>query len=155
MSVPEHLRRFPTRDAINSLAKRFGLVNTPDMQDWECEVADPNRLDEFLSAYLNEELSDDELFTLMETIIQSFDESSLDLASSPQWSQVLNLLDDRIDLHAYSVCYWSCLDRDDHDHWWRVTPYMRKVHERHKLKFEGGDSAAKLEDATDRATPDR
>ncbi|MCP5384447.1 MAG: hypothetical protein H6913_07510 [Altererythrobacter sp.] len=44
------------------------------MQDWEFEVADANRIDEFLSAYQSQELTDDERFTLMEMIIQSFED---------------------------------------------------------------------------------
>jgi len=74
MSVPEHLWRFPTAEAIESLAQRFHLPNHPNMQDWEWEVADPSRINEFVAAYKGGELNDDERFVLMETIIQSFEE---------------------------------------------------------------------------------
>ena len=73
-SVPEHLWRFPTQAAIERLAERFGLPNTPDMQDWEWQVADPERTDEFLSVFLADELDEDERFTLLETLIQCFEE---------------------------------------------------------------------------------
>lgn len=74
MTVPEHLWRFPTREAIASLAIRFDVPNEPHMQDWEWEVADPARIDEYLNAYHVGELTDDERFTLMETLIQAFDD---------------------------------------------------------------------------------
>lgn len=43
-------------------------------QDWEWEVADPARIDEYLNAYHVGEFTDDERFTLMETLIQAFDD---------------------------------------------------------------------------------
>jgi hypothetical protein len=53
------------------------LESCPHMQDWEWEVADSERINEFPSAYESGELSDDERFTLMETILQSFEDLQL------------------------------------------------------------------------------
>jgi hypothetical protein len=66
--VPEHLSRFTTREAIDRLAQRFGLPNTPGMQDWEWQVAYPARIPEFLAAYAMGGLSDDERFVLLEVL---------------------------------------------------------------------------------------
>jgi hypothetical protein len=84
MSVPDHLRRYPTRKAIDSLAARFDLPYTPFMQDWEWEVADSDRIDEFVAGYHSGELNEDERFTLMETIIQSFEDL-------PRWCKSLSV----------------------------------------------------------------
>jgi len=49
----------PTGDAMQKLAARFNLPYGPEyphMQDWEHEVADRRRIDEFLLAYETEEL---------------------------------------------------------------------------------------------------
>ena len=136
MSVPEHLWRFPTREAIDSLAARFGFPNSPQMQDWEWEVADAARIDEFLLAYKSGELGDDERFTIMETILQSFEESDFDLSSDARWKEVLAAIEARIDLHAYSVWYWSCLDFEDPQDWFRSTPQLRGILERHRTRLE-------------------
>ena len=137
MSVPEHLWRFPTRAAIDSLAKRFGLPNEPGMQDWEYEVADPDRLDEFIDAYDNGGLSDDERFTLMETILESFDEL---LGASgvldPRWEQNLARLDRNIGLHAHSVWYWSCVGRDDPEEQFRITTSVRRIFDKHRDRLQ-------------------
>ena len=74
MSVPKHLWRFPTAAVIDSLARRLSLPNTPRMQDWQWEVADCARLSEFLDAYENSGLTDDERFTLMEIMLESFED---------------------------------------------------------------------------------
>ena len=135
MSVPEHLWRFPTRKAIDSLAERFNLPNTPEMQDWEWEVADSERIDEFVIAYESGELDDDEKFTLMETIIQSFEELEASLSTEPRWNKVLNLIVNNIELHIYSVWYWSDLENENEDDQWRVTPYLRSILLKYKDKF--------------------
>ena len=136
MNIPEHLWRFPTRKAIDSLAARFGLVCSTQMQDWEWEVADPARIDEFLSAYASGELDEDERFTIMETLLQSFEESEIELWSDPRWITVLNHLERNIDLHAYSAWYWSCLDSDDAQEWFRLTPHLREILARHRARLE-------------------
>lgn len=141
MSVPEHLWRFPTREAIDSLARRFDLPNTPGMQDWEWEVADPARIDEFVDAYESGALSDDEKFTLMETIIQSFDELEEPLEGNHGWERVLNLIDEGIDLHGYSVWYWSDLENDDVEDQWRVTRFLRPILSKHRARLmQQGDA---------------
>jgi hypothetical protein len=136
VSVPEHLWRFPTAAAIDALAKRFALPNTPQMQDWPWEVADPGRLDEFLEAYLDPNLNDDERFTLMEIMLQSFEDLGVKVTIDPRWHRALDILDQRIDLHAYSVWYWSDLENDNRDEQWRVTPFLRQVLAKHRDRLE-------------------
>lgn len=136
MSVPEHLWRFPTAAAIDSLAKRFGFPNSPDMQDWEWEVADAARLDKFLAAYESGELNDDERFTIMETILQSFEDLGPDLRLDPRWPRVLELLDRNIDLHAHTVWYWSDLEQENEEDAWLVTPYLRDILEKHRDRLD-------------------
>lgn len=135
MSIPEHIWRFPSRKAIASLAKRFDLPNTLEMQDWEWEVADSDRIDEFVSAYESGELDDDEKFTLMETIIQSFEDLETALSNNKKWSHVLELIEKNINLHIYSVWYWSDLKTVGEDKRWRVSRYMRSILFRHRGNF--------------------
>ena len=108
------------------------------MQDWEYQVADPTRIDEFLTAYESAGLSDDEKFTLMQTIIEPFNDFATlggDLGSDPRWQRTLSLVDSNIPLHAYSVWYWSRLDAKEQDEMWYVTPFIRQVFARHKAYF--------------------
>jgi hypothetical protein len=103
------------------------------MQDWEWEVADPKRIDEFLRAYEGGELSDDERFTLMETILQSFEDLSRTLEADKRWLQVLALLEANIQLHIYTVWYWADLENDTT---WKVAPFLRQILEKHRGRFE-------------------
>jgi hypothetical protein len=141
MHVPEQLWRYVTRKAIDTLAARFALPNTPHMQDWEWEVADAARIDEFLSAYLSGELDDDERFALMEILLQSFSELEADLASDPRWQSLLAQLELNIDLHAHSVWYWSQSNETDASAWFRITPFLREILARHQTRLERRPSA--------------
>ena len=136
--MPPHIWRCPTRDAIDKLAARFELPNHPWMQDWELEVSDPARIDEFLAAYISEQLSDDEKFTLMETIIASFDElaaTGRNLDADTRWRLTRSLLQNNIPLHAYSVWYWSRLDAEEEDEMFCISPLIRDVFAKHKDYF--------------------
>ena len=130
--IPEHLWRYPTREAINALALRFDLPNNRDMQDWEREVADADRIDEFISAYQSGQLDDDERFTLMETIIQSFEDIGERLHVDTRWQTVINLLDTNIKLHAYTVWYWGDREEADVEDCWTVTPSLHRIWLKHR-----------------------
>ena len=133
--IPENLLRYPTRTSIDALAKRLKLRNEPGMQDWEYEVADPDRAEEFLQTYVDEPLSEDERFTLMETILQSFEDSDQDLAHSSSWKQLVAVIEENIDLHISTVWYWSVVEATDLDQCWRVTPFMRDILTRHYARY--------------------
>ena len=138
MGAPKHIWRFPTREAIDKLAMRFGLPNDPGMQDWEYQVADEKRIDEFLAAYETGGLSDDERFTLMETIIESFEDVAHmggDLSSDSRWQHTLDLLDRNIALHAHSVWYWSCPEAENDDDIFLVGRFVRKILATHRDYF--------------------
>jgi len=105
------------------------------MQDWAWEIADSNRLDEYLTDYQSGELTNDERFTLMEIIMQAFEDLPAPLDSDPRWEATLMTLDSKIDLHAYTVWYWSDLENELEDECWRVAPYLRKLVERHQARL--------------------
>lgn len=127
-------QRYITVSAIYALAQRFNLPYDPFMQDWEYEVADPNRIDEFIDAYLSNELNEDEKFALMDTILQSFEDSSKTLDSDQQWNIILQLLEDNLDIHATTICYWA-YGNSAYTLCWRITPDLRKIKRRNHLKI--------------------
>jgi len=134
VSVPEHLWRFPTTEARVRLAQLLDLQYHGSMQDWEWEVADPKRIGEFLQLYESNELSENEQFSLMEVIIQSVEDSEAG-PSSGEWKRILQLLDERIMLHSYSVWYWAMPDDEDEKTHRRVTRDLRRVLERHRPRL--------------------
>jgi hypothetical protein len=127
VSVPDYLWRFPTSAAIASLAERFGFTYHQSMQDWEWQVADEHRIGEFVDAYTCGELSENERFILMETILQSSENTRLPMDEQERWSEIVQLLTQNAKLHAYSIYYWSCVGNETDDEVWRVSPYLRRI----------------------------
>jgi hypothetical protein len=108
------------------------------MQDWEWEVADCTRIDEFLGAYETGGLSDDEKFTLMETILESFEDlarGGADLSADPRWLRTLAALERNVLLHACTVWYWSCLEAEGPEEAFYVTPFIRQITAAHRTLF--------------------
>lgn len=108
------------------------------MQDWEWEVADSNRIDEFLAVYETGGLSDDERFTLMEMILESFEDlehGDSDLSEDARWRRTLVALDRNISLHAHSVWYWSCLEAEGSEEIFHISPFIRQIMEAHQAFF--------------------
>lgn len=127
MNVPQRYCRFPTAEAIDSLVARFALRNEPNMQDWEYEVADPDRLAEFLAALERDDLTDDERFTLSEIVMQCFEELSddtHDVSRMEEWQRFVAMLRARPTLHAFTLCYWSA---PDPTHAFAVSPLVRPL----------------------------
>ena len=118
--------RFPSTEAQLALAARFGLPHTNRMQDWEYEVADVGRFDEFLAAY-TPSLPADERLSLMEILIQCVEDSAFGGESDSYWNRVRPLLDANRTIHAGTINYWACLDAENEDEMFHVSSRMRSL----------------------------
>lgn len=115
----------PSRAAINALAERFGLPNEEWIQDWEYEVADPQRIDEFLS-YAETRPGDEEALVVMMILFQSFEGLGEQALHDPRWERVVTLLHDQYALHRSSIQHWSS-QGEKPENWWQITPLIRLV----------------------------
>lgn len=115
-----------TKAAQDSLAKRFGLPNHGLMQDWEWEVADVERFDEFLSAYTSS-LPVDQRFSLMEILVQCTEDCRSEPKRLDLWSKIKPVLEQNLDIHTETILYWSRLDAEHEDEMFGVSPLMRRL----------------------------
>lgn len=95
------------------------------MQDWPYEVADPKRLEEFLNVLRINENSDVR-YTLMDMVLQSLEDSKLDLSNSEIVDDIENYLKMNFEDHVYQIWYWSVFDPETTDSF-RISPLMRKI----------------------------
>lgn len=100
------------------------------MQDWEYEVAAPERLSEFLSALDAKDLSDDERFCLMEIVIQSFEDFENGGKWRVFWPRIEKQLRVNFQLHSYTVWYWADFKNSSSDSW-NVSHAMQKIFRQH------------------------
>ncbi len=119
--------RHQTRAAMDKLNRVLQLLDEPWIQDWDIQLADPNRVEEFCQLYsqLNDE---DEKFALMTLIIASLEENLQAKGNDENLLEVVkSLLDSSFDLHKDTIEYWCEFEENDPDHYWKVTPILRTV----------------------------
>ncbi|MBJ9720563.1 hypothetical protein I5515_01955 [Acinetobacter calcoaceticus] len=123
--------KFPNISARMALAERLKLFYHDEMQDWEYEVADVEHIDDFLSVYGLNDITEDERFLLIEMLFQSFEEVD-DLEGDIRWYHTLSLVENNLDLHTQTVLYWANGTEPFEDSW-KITPFIRKLRDQYNL----------------------
>lgn len=124
---PDLPLRYLTDTARKKLATRFALPFDSSMQDWEWMVANGERFEKFIDVFRLENLNDDELFSLMEVMIQCVEDMELQSEREAAWLSMKPLLLSRPDIHRSTVEYWACLDETESEACFRVSGNMREV----------------------------
>lgn len=99
------------------------------MQDWPLEIANPSRLDEFVKAYDEDWLDDDDRFAIVKLITASFDEARPEIMEAI-WPAIREILERHTTLHGHTIYYWSCWDAEDTndpEQQFRASPYLRRI----------------------------
>ena len=124
-----------TREAIEKLSRELKLPEPDEFsQDWQYEVADLTRLEEFAMFYLNNKLNKNEKFTLMSLILESAnDRVQSESLNCKTWEQIAEILTYDIDINEQILEYWAC-DDDKIEDCFYITPLIRKIKE--KLTIE-------------------
>lgn len=120
----------PRSGARRALAKRLGLHYDDAMQDWEREVADAERFDDLLRVYSRDDLSSDELGSLMEMLIQCAEDLHGTPAGPAAWSAIEPWLISRRALHGGTIAYWAREDESEPESLFGVSGAMRRVRKR-------------------------
>ena len=119
---------FITRKATEGLNEKLGLLKLDDYsQDWEYEVADSCRVNEFISFYETAVLDQDERFALMSLIISSFDDAISEAKDQEgTWMRIKNHLIREMLMYRNTILYWSVVEEELED-CFSITPYMRQI----------------------------
>ncbi|EFF82415.1 hypothetical protein HMP0015_2138 [Acinetobacter haemolyticus ATCC 19194] len=132
MENSSNIPKFPNTNTRVALAKRLNLAYLENMQDWEYEVADISRIDDFLNTYDLNDITEDERFLLIEMLFQSFEEAD-DLEKDTRWYRTLSLVENNLDLHTQTVLYWANGVESLEDSW-NITPFVRNLRDQYNLK---------------------
>src|SRR5689334_11026254 len=105
--------RHQTRAAMDNLNILLHLPDEPWIQDWDVQLADPNRVEEFCQLY-SQLHNDDERFTLMTLIVASLEENLQANGYDVKLAEtVKSLLNSRFDLHKDTIEYWCEFEEED------------------------------------------
>ena len=121
--------RYLTHEAIDRLNKLLGLPWFDEMQDWDIQLADAARLNEFCGLYETGDLNAEEKFALIRLIVASLDELlQVSETDSPALAQrVASFLKQDFALHFHTLEYWRLPHDSDPENVFAVTPLLRQV----------------------------
>lgn len=100
----------PNQQARKKLAEKLNLEFDEKMQDWEWEISDPNRIDEFITEYDNLNSSKKEKETLMEIILDSLNDiekTNTNKDFEKHLNAVLFRLKENYEIHRGTIKYWK------------------------------------------------
>jgi hypothetical protein len=117
------------KEAIESLNKNLSLPSTGMEQDWEIELADLNRIEEFVSFYKNSSLNEEEKKALMSLIVASYDDylNEKHISNEVFEREIKKLL--TIDKYLFTELfdYWSLIGESNPDNYFKITPLIRNI----------------------------
>ena len=115
------------RSAVDFLNKYFHLPTTGLEQDWDIELADHKRLDEFLGA-CDFEFSDDMKFALMALIFASYDDYIREIGRDHEIEKRIKAkLEGDGALFMELIKYWALSDEKDSENLFCLTDFIREV----------------------------
>ncbi len=132
--MKEPQERFATRKAIDELSEELDMPYEDRMQDRPYEVAEADKIDEYISHY--EFITDeDKKFVLMLAIIQATEDHRNEKEIFLEYRETIKpLLEKDFHIHEYTIYQRCCFDNDNIDDCRDITPFMRKLWEEGKKK---------------------
>jgi hypothetical protein len=117
-----------TFEAIKKLNALLDLPYREGMQDWDIELADPSRIQEFCYVYERENLDSNEKQALMALIIASYNNYIEERGNEIfLWNRVAALLRRELDLHKSTLLYWLCDDNEEVIGGFAITPLIKAL----------------------------
>ena len=98
----------PNQKARKKLAEKLNLKFDENSQDWEWEISDSSRIDEFITEYDNQNSSQEEKEILMEIILDSLnDMGKIDDGFEKYLISILFRLKKNSQIHKGTISYWT------------------------------------------------
>lgn len=117
------------KEIIEPLSKELLLPYTGIEQDWDIEMADSNRIDEFIKFYKDRSLCDNQKVALMSLILSSYDDflNNNNLEVDKRWNEIKSIIKSERLIFVDLVEYWSLSNEIVQDNFFRITPLLRKL----------------------------
>ena len=117
------------KEIIEQLSNELALPFTGIEQDWNIEMADSNRINDFLKYYQRRDLSSDKKVAVMSLILVSYEDflNEHDLEMDDGWNEIKSILESERILFVDLIDYWSLGNEIEEDNLFRITPLMRNI----------------------------
>ncbi|MBN8822318.1 MULTISPECIES: hypothetical protein [unclassified Spirosoma] len=119
-----------TQQAINIVSQKLHLPITGLEQDWDIELADSSRIDEFLTLFKQDNnLDNEQKYVLMALILASCDDALQEgkALSRDSWTYIEWVLKTHSIYHAL-IDYWGLPTSKNENDLFALTPYIRAIY---------------------------
>ncbi|UTA66459.1 hypothetical protein [Emticicia sp. 21SJ11W-3] len=117
------------KEIVEQLSKELSLPYTGIEQDWDIEMANSNRINDFLNFYHQNDLSADKRVAVMSLTLVSYEDylNEYDLDIDDRWNEIKLILESKRMIFIDLIDYWSLNNEIREDNLFRITPFMRNV----------------------------
>ena len=117
------------KETIEQLSNDLLLPFTGLEQDWDIEMANSNRLDDFLRFYQENNLSRDKKTALMSLIVASYEDflNENNIEIDKRWNDIRFILESERMIFLDLINYWSLSNEVEEDNFFRITPLVREI----------------------------
>lgn len=117
------------KEIIEQLSKDLSLPFTGIEQDWDIEMANSNRLNDFLKFYQQNDLSADKKVAVMSLILASYEDFlyNNNLEIDDRWNEIKSILKSERIIFVDLIDYWALSNEVEEDNLFRITPLMRNI----------------------------
>lgn len=117
------------KEIIEQLSKELSLPFTGIEQDWEIEMADSNRINDFLEFYNQNDLSTDKKVAVISLILASYEDFLNEnvLEIDDRWNEIKFILESERLIFIDLINYWSLSNEVEEDNLFRITPLIRSI----------------------------
>jgi hypothetical protein len=115
------------KEIIEQLSKDLSLPYMGFEQDWDVELADKNRVDEFIFFYNENDLSAEMKYATMSIILASYDDflNDKELYRDYRWYEIEKILKSEKEVFRDLIEYWT-IDSEV-ENAFRITPLLREA----------------------------
>ncbi|MEN9639045.1 MAG: hypothetical protein RLZZ262_913 [Bacteroidota bacterium] len=115
------------KEIIEQLSKKLSLPYMGIEQDWDVELADKNRVDEFIFYYNENDLSFEMKYATMSIILASYDDflNDIEIDSDYRWFEIEKILKSEKEIFRDLLEYWAV--DSEIENVFRITPLIREA----------------------------
>lgn len=117
------------KEIIEELNKELALPFTGVEQDWDIEMADSNRIIDFLKFYNENDLSVDKKIAVISLVLASYEDflNENDLEIDVRWNDIKTILKSERRIFIDLIDYWALPNEVEKAFFFRLTPLIRNI----------------------------
>jgi len=118
------------KEIVAGLNERLSLNYTGQEQDWDLELADPNRITDFLNFIRDQNLSIEEKYAVMALVLSSYDDrlnyNPVSVADNEIWYSITELLNQSPEIYSDLLNYWALWNNQREEYLFAITKLVRE-----------------------------